>query len=76
MIDIDTALREELLQIAIRQPEPQIPADRHTITSGGKRNPANPKSAEWTVRDDSDASPPPVATRQRNSAMGAGIGHN
>ena len=42
MIDVDAALREELLQIAIRQPERQIPADRRTITSGGKRNPANP----------------------------------
>ena len=35
VIDGDAALREELLEIAIRQPEPQIPRTAKTITSGG-----------------------------------------
>jgi hypothetical protein len=41
MIDLDPTLTQEFLDVAIRQPETQIPTDRKTITSGGNRKPLN-----------------------------------
>ena len=41
MINIDTALGKQFLEVAKRQPAPQIPADRQHVTSGGNQKPAN-----------------------------------
>jgi hypothetical protein len=35
MVDLDSTLRQQFLEIAVRQPEPQIPPDRQQITSDG-----------------------------------------
>jgi hypothetical protein len=41
VVDVDAAFGEQVLDVAIREAIAQIPAHRHTITSAGKRNPAN-----------------------------------
>jgi hypothetical protein len=40
VVDLDAALGQRLLDVAVRQPEPELPADPSTMTSGGKRKPA------------------------------------
>ena len=41
VVDLDTALSEELLEVAVGQAEAQVPATASTITSDGKQKPAN-----------------------------------
>ncbi|KPM51980.1 hypothetical protein ACG83_30885 [Frankia sp. R43] len=41
MVDVEAALGEELFDVSVGWGEPQVPADRQGITSGGRRNPAN-----------------------------------
>jgi hypothetical protein len=45
VVDLDPALAQELLDVPIRQAEPQIPADCQVMTSGGKRYPAKAELA-------------------------------
>jgi hypothetical protein len=41
MVDLDAALGEEFFDVAVGQAEAQLPATATTMTSGGKRKPAN-----------------------------------
>lgn len=46
MIDLDAPFSQQLVDVAVRQPIPEIPADATMITSGGNRNPAHADRAE------------------------------
>jgi hypothetical protein len=41
VIHLDATFGEQLLDIAVGQAEPKVPAHRSTITAGGNRKPAN-----------------------------------
>ena len=41
MVDLDTSLRQELLEVSVRQSIPEVPATANKITSGGNWKPAN-----------------------------------
>jgi hypothetical protein len=45
VVDLDAAFGQQLLDIAVRQREAQVPAHASTITSGGKQKPANAEHA-------------------------------
>ena len=49
VVDLDTALSEQLLDIAVGHPEAQVPATATTMTSGGNRNPAKPERGGSTA---------------------------
>jgi hypothetical protein len=40
VVDLDTPLGEQFLDVAVGQAEAQLPATATTMTSGGKRKPA------------------------------------
>lgn len=50
MIHLDTALNEQLLHVAVRQPVPQVQRTATMITSGGNRNPPKPDRGGGTRR--------------------------
>jgi hypothetical protein len=43
VVDLDTALSEQLLDITVGQPEAQVPADRDDDAIGREPNPAKPE---------------------------------
>ena len=49
VVDLDTALGEQRLDVAVGQPEAQVPATATTMTSGGNRNPAKPERGGSTA---------------------------
>jgi hypothetical protein len=43
VVDLDATLGEQLFEVPVGQPVPQVPAHRNKLTSGGKPNPAKPE---------------------------------
>jgi hypothetical protein len=72
VIDLDATLGKQFLEVPIRQPEPQIPADRKEDHLGWNRKPANAEDSTtegtrgrrgliWT--------PSPPSTRSANATV-------
>jgi hypothetical protein len=48
VVDLDPTLGQELLDVPVGEPEPQVPSDRQSDDSGGKRYPAKAElGAVW-----------------------------
>jgi hypothetical protein len=50
VVDLHAAFGQQLLHLAVRQPEAQLLAHRQPITSGGKQKPANADRATAAER--------------------------
>jgi hypothetical protein len=73
MIDLDPTLNEQLLDIAIREPEPQIPAHRENDHLGREPEPRKRRHRHGGDMTRTTSNHPPTLTdgaalRQRNSA--------
>ena len=59
MVDVDAAFREELFDVAVRQAEPQIPADPPTESpraeTGSRRTPTREMGTESIMIDDASS---------------------
>ncbi len=66
MVDLDTTLEEEFLDVAVGEVIPQVEPDGHHDPSGGNRNPANADRGGWTDADGSSPSPRQACPDQGN----------
>ena len=68
VIDVDAPLRQELLDIAIGQPEPEVPPHRHHDHLGREAVPGERGCRTWTVGPHRLSVADPALRRQRNGA--------